>query len=171
MATGSNITCFTCNKVETTFPCKGCSKEFCSVHLHEHEQKLNVELRDIIDHHYIYEQRTREQKTNPYNHPLIDDINKWEKNSVEIIHQKAKECKDMVIEYLSTFFDDIETKLKDLKEQIHQVQIENEFNENRLNYLKRQLILINRELNNPSTVSIEQDSKSFINEISIILSQ
>ncbi|CAF4359265.1 unnamed protein product, partial [Adineta steineri] len=66
---------------------------------------------------------------------------------------------------------DIEKKYNDLSEQIKQIHDENEFNEMNLNYLKSQLIEITEEFNNPVKICIEQDSQSFINEISIILSK
>ncbi|CAF1299357.1 unnamed protein product [Adineta steineri] len=59
------------------------------------------------------------------------------------------------------------TKFNYLNKQIKQIK-ENEFN---LNYLTNQLREITEELNNPAKICIQQDSLSFINEISIILSK
>ena len=60
-------------------------------------------------------------------------------------------------------------KFNDLSEQIKQFHKENDFNEINLNYLTNQLIEITQELNNPSNMSIQQNSQSFISDISIIL--
>ncbi|CAF1400826.1 unnamed protein product [Adineta steineri] len=68
-----------CNEENIIYPSKGCAKEFCFDHIKQHQIILNVELHNIIDDHYQYEQRTREQKENPYNQLLINDIDKWEK--------------------------------------------------------------------------------------------
>ncbi|CAF4221977.1 unnamed protein product [Adineta steineri] len=57
--------CFKCNKEKTTYPCKGCSKEFCLTHLTEHQQILNEELNDIINDYDQFKQRINEQKQNP----------------------------------------------------------------------------------------------------------
>ncbi|CAF4200596.1 unnamed protein product [Adineta steineri] len=62
-------------------------------------------------------------------------------------------------------------KFNDLNEQIKQIYAENDFNEINLNYLKNQLIEITQELNNPTNISIKEDSQSFINDISIFLSK
>ncbi|CAF0800608.1 unnamed protein product [Adineta steineri] len=160
--------CFKCNKKKITFTCEGCSEKFCLLDLTEHQQILNEELHHIINNYDQFKQKFNEQKPNPYDLSLIDQINQWETNSIEKIQKKAKDCREIVIKSLQTFLNDIEMKFNDLNEQIKQMQKENEFNEINLNYLKNQLLKMNQELNNPSNMSIEQDSQSFINEISII---
>ncbi|CAF0800846.1 unnamed protein product [Adineta steineri] len=160
--------CFKCNKKKITFTCKGCSKEFCLMDLTEHRHILNQELYHITNDYDQFKHRINEQKPNPYDLFLIDQINQWETNSTEKIKQKAKDCREIVIKSSQTFLNDIKMKFNDLNEQIKQMQKENEFNEINLNYLKNQLMRMNQELNNPSNMSIEQDSHSFINEISII---
>ncbi|CAF1238026.1 unnamed protein product [Adineta steineri] len=171
MATASNKTlCFKCKKEKITYSCEGCSKEFCLKDLTEHQQMLNEELNHIINNYDEFKQRINEQKQDPQNHSLIKQINQWETISIEIIQQKAQECRKIVLKSLQTFINDIENKFNDLSEQIKQLHKENEFNEIDLNYLTNQLIEIKEELNNPSKISIQQNLQSFINEISIISS-
>ncbi|CAF4440564.1 unnamed protein product, partial [Adineta steineri] len=112
-----------------------------------------------------------EQKQNPQNHALIRQIDRWERNSIEKIQQKAQEYRKIVIKSLQTIIDDIENKFNDLNEQIKQFHIENEFNEINLNYLTNQLIEIKKERNNSLNISIPQDSSPFITDISIFLSK
>ncbi|CAF3936703.1 unnamed protein product, partial [Adineta steineri] len=139
--------------------------------LSEHKQILNDELNHITNEYNEFKQRINEQKQNPQhllNHPLIEQIYQWEINSIKKIQQNAQECREIFIEYSQTCINDIEMKFHDLSEQIKQIHQENEFNEMNLDYLRNQLIEIAEELNNPSTISIQQDPQSFINEISII---
>ncbi|CAF0737685.1 unnamed protein product [Adineta steineri] len=143
-------------------------KKFCLIHLTEHQQILNEELNHIINDYDQFRQRINEQKQNPQDHSLIKQINQWERNSIEIIQQKAKDYREIVIKSLETFIYNIEMKFNDLSEQIKQIHEENEFNGINLNYLRNQLIEITKELNNPSYISIQQDSKAFINEILIL---
>ncbi|CAF1282413.1 unnamed protein product [Adineta steineri] len=175
MAMANNKTqCFTCNKEKITYPCQGCSKKFCLIHLTEHQHMLNEQLNHIINDYNQFKQIMNEKKQNPQNlqnHSLIQQIDQWENNSIEKIQQKAQNCRESVIESLETFINDIETKFNDLSEQLKQVHSENEFNEINLNYLKNQLIEIAQELDNPSKISIKEDSQSFINEILIISSK
>ncbi|CAF4267198.1 unnamed protein product, partial [Adineta steineri] len=144
------------------------SKEFCLTHLTEHQQNLNEELNYIINDYDQFKQRINEQKQNPQNDLLIKKINKWERNSIEKIQQRAQDCRNIVTEYSPTFINEIEMKFKDLKKQIKQIQKENEFNEINLNYLTNQLIEITEELYNPSKISIQQNSQPFTNDISVI---
>ncbi|CAF4413375.1 unnamed protein product, partial [Adineta steineri] len=147
MAMANNKTqCFTCNKHKITFPCKGCLKEFCLNHLTEHQQILNEELSHIANEYNEFKQRINEQKQNPQNDLLIEQIDQWERISIETIQQKAEECRNIVIEYLPTFFNDIENTFNNLSEQIKEIHKENEFNEINLNYLKNQLVEMTEEL-------------------------
>ncbi|CAF0831432.1 unnamed protein product [Adineta steineri] len=172
MAMANNKTqCFTCNKEKITFPCEGCSKRFCLLHLTEHQQILNEELHHIINDYDQFKQRIDEQKQNPQNHSLLKQINQWERDSIEKIQQKAQNRRENLIQFSQAFIDDIEKRFKDLSELVKQIHGEDEFNEINLNYLKNQLIEIKEELNNSSNISIQQDSQSFINEISIIISK
>ncbi|CAF3940403.1 unnamed protein product [Adineta steineri] len=171
MARANNKTqCFICKKEKITYPCRGCLKEFCLIHLTEHQQVLNEELNDVINNYDQFKQTTNEQKQNLQNHSLIKQIDQWEIKSIEIIQQRAQQCRKIVIESSQTFINEIENKFKDLSEQIKQIHKENEFNENDLNYLRDQLQEITNELNNPSNIYIQHDSQSFINDISIIFS-
>ncbi|CAF1168243.1 unnamed protein product [Adineta steineri] len=172
MAMAKNKTqCFTCNKNKITYPCKGCSKEFCLNHLTEHQQILNDELNLITNEFNEFKQTINEQKQNPHNDLLIKQIDQWERNSIGIIQQKAQECRKIVLAYSQTIINDIKNKFNNLSEQIKQIHQENEFNEINLNYLRNQLIEITQELNNPTKISIKEDSQPFINEILIISSK
>ncbi|CAF1237990.1 unnamed protein product [Adineta steineri] len=172
MAVASKKTqCFKCNKEKITYSCEGCSKRFCFMDLAEHKQILNDELNHIINDYDEFKQTINERKKNPQNHSLIKQINQWETISIEIIQQKAQECRKIVINSLQTFMDDIEMKFTDLSEQVKQIHKENEFNEIDLNCLSNQLRKIREELNDPTNISIKQSSQLFINEISIISSR
>ncbi|CAF0764640.1 unnamed protein product [Adineta steineri] len=166
--------CFTCNKDKITYPCEGCSQRFCLIHLTEHRQILTNELHHITNEYNEFKQRINQQKQNPQNHPLLNQINHWEIKSIEKIQEKAQEYREILIKSSQTSINDIEIKYNDLREQIKQIHHENqlnEFNEINLNYLRNQLKQITKELNNPSIVSVQQNSQSLINEISIILSK
>ncbi|CAF1425852.1 unnamed protein product [Adineta steineri] len=159
--------CSTCHRENNTYTCEGCSKRFCATHIPQHQQRLNEELNHISHGYNEFKQTINEQKQNTQNHSLLEQIDRWERNSIEIIQQKAKEYRESVIQFLRTFINDIEMKFNDLSKQIQQLQKENDFNEINLNYLTNQLRKITEELNNPPNVSIDCSHSSF-NEISLI---
>ncbi|UJR11741.1 hypothetical protein I4U23_015922 [Adineta vaga] len=170
MATTNNkIQCFKCQKYKKiTIPCRGCSKEFCQADWIEHQQILNEELNVIINNYDQFRQKINEHDQNLQNSSLIERIDQWERNSIRIIQQRAEKCRQRAVQHCKTNFKQIEQKLSELSEEIKDIQRENEFNEIDLNDLKRKLNEINEELNNPSNISIEEHSQSFINEISVI---
>ncbi|CAF1209560.1 unnamed protein product [Adineta steineri] len=172
MAIANNRTqCFTCNKDKITYPCEGCSQRFCLMDLTEHRQILNNELHHIINEYNQFKQGFSEQKPNPHDLSLIDQINEWEIDSIEKIKQSAKDCRETVIRSSQTVLNDIEMKFNNLNEQIKQIHNENEYNEVNLSYLRNQLKEMTQELNNPSNMSIQQNSKPLINDVSINLSK
>ncbi|CAF1486670.1 unnamed protein product [Adineta steineri] len=163
--------CFTCKKEKITYPCEGCSQRFCLIHLPEHQQGLTEELNCIIDDYNEFTERINGEKQNLHNHSLIEQINQWERNSIEQIQQKAQECRETVIESSRLFINDIENKFNDLNKQIQELHTENDFNEINLNYLRNQLGKVTEELNDPSKISIQKYSQACMNEISFILSR
>ncbi|CAF3957017.1 unnamed protein product [Adineta steineri] len=163
--------CFMCNGEKITYPCKGCSKEFCLKDLTEHRQILTNELHYITNAYNEFKQIFNEQKQNPQTHPFIKQINQWEMNSIEKTQREANDCREIVLKSSQTFINDIELKFHDLSKQIKQIHKEDEFNEINLNHLTSQLRKITEEFNNPSKISIRQDSQSLINDISVILSK
>ncbi|CAF0936935.1 unnamed protein product [Adineta steineri] len=169
--TNNKTLCFQCNKDKITYPCEGCSKYFCLTDLTEHRQILNEELSYVINDYDQFKEKINEQKQNPQNHLLIKQINLWEIKSIEKIQQKAQEYRELLIKSSQTCINDIEMKLNDLREKITQFQKEDEFHEINLDYLRTQLIEIAKEFNNPSNMSIQQNSRSLINDISIISSK
>ncbi|CAF1407535.1 unnamed protein product [Adineta steineri] len=160
--------CFTCHRENNTYTCEGCSNRFCVIHLTEHQQLLNEQLHHIIDGYNEFKQRINQQKQSPLNHSLIKKIDQWERNSIEKVKQKAQECREVIIELLQTCINNIEMKFNDLNKQIQQLQKENDFNEIQLNHLRNQLRKITEELHSPSNISIQRESQSLINDISII---
>ncbi|CAF0774706.1 unnamed protein product [Adineta steineri] len=169
--TNNNKKCFTCHRENNTYTCEGCSQRFCSRHIPKHQQRLNEELSYIIDGYNEFKQTINEQKQNPRNSSLINQIDQWEIESIKKIQQKAQSCREIVIKSSETPINDIEMKFNNLIKQIQQLQQENDFNEINLNHLRNQLIGMTEDLNNPLKIYIEEDSQSFINEISIISSR
>ncbi|CAF1343139.1 unnamed protein product [Adineta steineri] len=105
------------------------------------------------------------QRINEQNHSLMKHINQWERNSIEIIQQKAQKCREILIKSSETLIYDTKKKFNGISEQIKQIHRENEID---LNYLKNQLANIVEELNNPPNISPQHNSQPIIDEISII---
>jgi hypothetical protein len=159
--------CLHCKEERSTFLCRGCSKDFCFKHLTEHRQLLNTQLHYIQNDYNQFRQLIIDLKNNPQEHPLIKQIDQWEKDSIDKIKQRAKECREELINYTNKIIDRIEIKLDNPNEQLRPNEEKNDFNEIDLNRFKEKLEKFKKELNQPKNVSIEQQSKSFIKEIFI----
>ena len=148
--------CVTCNKEKITYSCQGCSKRFCLDDLTKHRISLNQQLEQIQNDHDDLRQNLNNLKLNPLEYFLIEQIDQWEKESIDKIKQTAQQCKDQWIHYSDTFFKDIDKKLHNLAQRIKETQRENEFNEIDLNYLRQKFEKLQKQLDQPTTVSIEQ---------------
>ncbi|CAF3877732.1 unnamed protein product, partial [Adineta steineri] len=171
MATLNNKTqCFMCNKEKNTYTCKGCTNEFCFPHLTEHRQRIETQLEAIINDHDQFQQTIIQQKQNPPNSSLIQQINQWETNSIHQIQQTAEECRETVVKLPQKLIDDVQKKFVELSQKLKEIREENEFNEIDLNNCQLKLKQITEELLQPSSISIRQDSQEFIKKISVISS-
>ena len=155
MAT-SKTQCITCGKVMSTYYCRGCSQDFCFTHLTEHRQTLGKQFDEIENDRDQFQQTIIEQKENRSKHFLLQQINQWEKDSIEKIKQTTNECKQIILKHTNKYTVEIENKLT---EQLRESRQENEFNEIDLDQFKTKLEQLAKELDQPPTISIRQDSK------------
>jgi chromosome segregation ATPase len=168
MATANlNTQCSICKEETSTFICRGCSQDFCFDHLQEHRQLLNAQLHHIQNDFNQFRQKIIDLKSNPQKHPLMKQIDQWEKDSIDKIKQRAKECQEKLINYTNKIVNQIEIKLDDPNEQLKPIQKKNEYNENDLKRFKEKLNKLKKELNQSENILIKQQLNSFINQIFI----
>ncbi len=169
MATSTaKIQCFTCRKETRTFNCGGCTNDFCLNCLTKHVQKLGQELDQIENDHDEFREELNEKKDNPKKHQLIEKIDQWEKDSIKIIEQTAKECRASLMNYTNKYVIEIENKLNNIARELKRIREENEFNEIDLKQFRENLNQLKEELNQPTNISIEQISTSFVSKIVVI---
>jgi hypothetical protein len=173
MATANlNTQCSICREETSTFICNGCSNNFCFDHLTEHRQLLNEQLHSIQDDYTKFRKLINDLKNNPEKHPLIEQIDQWENDSIIKIKQNAKECRQKLTNYTNKILNQVEIELNNPNEQLLSNQKKNDFNEIHLNKLKEKLQQLKDELNQTKKVfSIGQQSNSFINRIFIRFSK
>ena len=88
MATTNGKTrCVICDKEKATLRCGGCLQEFCYKHLGDHRQNLNKQLDEIEVNRDLLRQTINEQTANPKINSLIEQIDKWEEDSIRKIQQ------------------------------------------------------------------------------------
>ena len=111
MATSiARIRCVTCGKEKATSKCAGCLQDFCFNHLAEHRQQLSKQLDDIEVHRVLFQQTIIQQTNEPQKHSLIEQINQWEKDSIQKIQQTAEETRQILFKYTNENINQIEQK-------------------------------------------------------------
>jgi archaellum component FlaC len=160
--------CSICGKETSTFNCGGCSQHFCRNDLKKHLQKFSENLDKIENEYDQFRQKLNDQKDDLKKRPLIQEVDKWETDSINNIKQTAEHCRQRLIDYTNKSIIEIENKLNDIAKNLKEIRQENEFNEIDLNRFKQNLNKLKQELDKPSSVSIQQESSKFINKIFVI---
>jgi hypothetical protein len=97
-ASSSKAPCGTCgNKATGIFRCEGCLQIYCRKHLIEHRDLLNHQFDEIVLEHDALQQ-TIVENGNRQNqqHPVLKEIDQWEKNSIVKIQRIAEEARQQV---------------------------------------------------------------------------
>ncbi|CAF4219052.1 unnamed protein product [Rotaria socialis] len=170
-STSSNKSrCATCGKNIGTFTCRGCSQDFCLSHAQEHRQLLGKQMdEDVILMHDQFQQCLNEQVKQPSLHPLMKEINEWEKQSIEKIQLAAQDARQKVLNIISKHTDNVIIALTSIKEQLSRARDDDDFFESDINEWKENLEKLKTDLNTPKAITIKFDNKmnSFIPKISV----
>jgi predicted nuclease with TOPRIM domain len=170
-ATTAKICCTICRKEKITYKCEGCLKNFCFDDLTSHRQLLIKQLDNVEYQRNIFRQILFEQSNHLEKHSLIQQIDRWEKDSIIKIQQTANEAKQLLLKHTSEHINQIEMKLSKLTEELKQIREENDVNEIHLYRFKQKLKELEEQLHKPSNISIQQeDSFGFVNKIIVLIS-
>ncbi|CAF2197795.1 unnamed protein product [Rotaria magnacalcarata] len=169
-ATADRTVCDKCSKAKGISRCEGCSRIFCYNDFIEHRHDLNKQLDDIVINHDIFRQDLTEHKVEPKTRALHQQINDWECDAIEKIRRTAEEVRQILVKHSNDNTIGIETKLSKLTDQLRHGRQENDFVETDLFQWKAQLIQLTEEINNPSNITIRQDSITLVNKISVEIS-
>ncbi len=166
MATAtSRARCITCGKEKVAYKCEGCSQQFCFNHLGEHRQQLGKQLDEIEVHRDLLQQTLIQYTTESQEHPLIQQINQWEQDSITKIQQTAQEAKQLLSKHANKHINQIDEKLNRLTNQLKLSRQEDDIIETDLQKWKEELQQMAEELTKPLNIIIQRSSTSLINKI------
>ncbi|CAF2920945.1 unnamed protein product [Rotaria sp. Silwood2] len=169
-ATSNKSRCATCGKSVGTFMCRGCSQDFCLTHTHEHRQLLSKKIdEEVLFVHNQLQQSFNEHITQPRTHPLMKQIDQWEQDSINKIRQAAEEGRKKLLSIIGKHMDNIKTNLTLFKQEIVKAHDDDDFFESDIKEWKEKLDKLNKDLNAPQAIKIQQSDNvnSFISRISI----
>jgi hypothetical protein len=169
MATTTGKTqCATCGKDKVAYKCEGCSQTFCFNHLADHRQILIQQLDDLENERNLFRQTLSEQSNHLQIYSLLQQINQWEKDSINKIQQSAEEARQLVLKGAGDNRNEIEIKLRKLTEELKQIRQEDDFNEIHLNQFQQKFKELEEQFQKPTNISLrEENSAGFINKISV----
>jgi hypothetical protein len=157
-------------KQAAIYGCQGCSQAFCSKHIADHRRKLGNEMNEIISEHDHLKNTFTQHTTDPNQHPLIKQIDEWEKESIAKIQQKAKELREQLLQPAATQINELSKRLEPLSEQLTTGRELDDFVEPDLVFWKGKLDSIKSDLVSPLKFSINQDDNApLVRNISVIL--
>lgn len=159
--------CITCNKQRSTFRCSGCSQDFCFNHLTDHKRHLNKQLDEVELNRDLFRQTLNDRIAKPQKHVLIQEIDKWEQDSINKIRQTANETRQIIFEYTNQNIQELETKLTNLTHQLKQCRDENDFSEIDLHRWNEQLVQMTKDLVKPMNINIRQDNTQLVTKIAV----
>jgi len=163
--TTSKSRCATCGKENAILKCGGCSQDFCYNHFGNHRQQLNSQLEEVEINRDLFRQTLSEQTSNPQKHLLIQQIDRWERDSISQIQQTAEEARQIIFQHTTGHMKQVEVKLDQLTSELRKSREENDFVETDLRAWIERLTQLTNELNRPSNISLRYDSKPFVSKI------
>ncbi|CAF1079194.1 unnamed protein product [Rotaria sordida] len=163
----SKLLCVICNKGKGSFKCEGCSQMFCPKHSNDHRNELSKQLEEIVITHDLMQQTLIQQIEDPQQHPLLKKINQWERKAITKIRKAAEEARNKLLITTTEHTTNIKQKLKNLSNELRQGQEDNDFIETDLQQWTQKLEELEKELHNPTTVAILEDSTPLITKILI----
>ncbi|CAF0858272.1 unnamed protein product [Rotaria sordida] len=157
--------CSICGKEKVESKCEGCSKDFCSSHFADHRQELSKKMEEVEVTCDLFRQTLTEQTSPPAKHPVMQNIDKWEHDSINIIRQTAEEARQLLLKHITENVTQTELHLNKLTDQIWQIRQENNFVEIDINQWQEELYRLKKELTNPSNIIFRQDSTPLVHKI------
>jgi len=161
--------CLGCGKISITYDCKGCQEAFCYNHLIMHNQQLNQQYDDIENQSNVFKQKIDQHQQNISPHPLLQQINEWEQDSIQKIQKTAEEARNIINQHKSEHLKQIDSKLEKLTDGMGRLKCDNDFNEIDINNFKVQLDELQKQLNKPKHIRIREDS-TLVKKIEVFVS-
>jgi len=168
MATGPGRNrCVICGKERATLRCGGCLQEFCYNDFGNHRQELAKQLDEVEVNRDLFRQTLTEQISKPEKQELIQQIDQWERDSINKIRQTAEEARQVVFKHTTEHIKELETNLNKLTEQLRQSREENDFFETDLRRWNDELTRLTEELVKPSNIHFREDATALVTKISV----
>lgn len=169
MATANDkLICVKCKKPKSTVKCEGCAKHFCLVHMNEHHQQLSEQLSQTEDRYNQFKNAIEGRTSDSRRHPLIKQIDDWEKQSIEKIRQVADVVRSQVSSRIEPSTADLNSQLKRLTGQLSECRKEDDFSDKDVQLFNEELKQLEIRLDALPDCKLEYRSTPFISKIHLV---
>jgi hypothetical protein len=164
------LLCAMCGQAMGNFTCSGCDQPFCTRHATEHRQILGREMDAVILNHDQLRQNLTEYGNKPLSHPLMKQIDDWEQESIDKIHQIATESRNQLQHVIVKWKDKITESLEPLTQELKRFHEDDTFVETDLGTWKAKLEKLKNELLEPPTVKVIKEfaNISYISKLLVL---
>lgn len=171
MATANNQNqCVSCSKTKTTSICAGCSQNFCSKHFTEHRQELSSQLDQVEQEKDLFQQILHQHRTNPPKNLLIEQVNRWEEESIEKIKETAEELRELLSNQINENICFSKIKLYELTQQLSRSREEDEIIEGDLHKWTEELKQMTQQLTTSPNIRVQQTETPLVNRLEVQIS-
>lgn len=166
----TEICCIVCEikNEHVIYGCICCSQNYCIVHLDKHRKASKIQFDQFENETQILRKTFVDQIFQSKNQQIIEQINLWERNSIEKVKQYAEQNRKNVFRYINQHFRKVDYGLNKITTAIQLIQQGNYSNRINLDYLQNKLDQLKEKLHDCKNFSFrEHKSTSIIKEISI----
>jgi hypothetical protein len=149
--------CATCGKATSTFTCRGCAKGFCMSHANEHRQELVKQVEEYIIplHDQLRQNFGKQTKKTLDHHPLMKQIDDWERDSIDKIHQVAGDAREQLLNLIDKHTGKLKEALKRLTQELKKARDDDHFLETDLKEWMKKLEDLKKESITPNTINVQ----------------
>ena len=156
MATSSERLCVICNKAVGLYDCRECQRTFCKKHVAEHNLELAKQMDDIVYNHDLLQQQLGEQDATSSQHPLMTEINNWERQSIEKIRNMAEKTRHDLDQLLIGNKKLVKKELEQTSIQLKTHKETDDYSEKDLTKWLQVLEKLKKQLSTPFNVKLER---------------
>ena len=161
--------CAICNKAAGLYDCRECQRTFCKKHVVEHNLELSKQMDNIVQNHDLLQQQLSEQNVASDQHPLMVEINNWERESVEKIRGAAEKARRDLDELLTTNKKLTAEELKKISTQLKTRQEADDYSEKELTEWLQALEKLKKQLSTPANVKLDKvNDEKWLERLEII---
>ena len=162
--------CGPCGQEKVAYKCEGCLQTFCINHLTDHHRELSLQFDELENRRNVFRQKLTQQTNVAQKQVLVQEINQWEIESINVIQKTAEEARRVLAKHTTENTSQIEDKFVQLTEQLKVARKENDFNELHINQFREKFKLLEEQLNVLSNISVRHQHSPFIDRITVAIS-